>query len=65
MTLGGVAGMLVTAPAGALIDNTTHKRAYVALAGIFTVLASTLLLVSQNFWVISASQVATAIAGQQ
>jgi MFS family permease len=63
MTIGGVAGMLVTAPAGVLIDITKHKRAYVAVAGIFTVLASTLLLVSQSFWIIGASQIATAIAG--
>jgi MFS family permease len=63
MTLGGVAGMLVTIPAGALIDNTSRKRQYVMVSGIFTVLASTLLLVSQNFWVVAASQVATGIAG--
>lgn len=63
MTIGGVAGMLVTAPAGALIDITKHKRAYVAVAGIFTVLASTLLLVSQSYWIVGASQIATAIAG--
>ncbi len=63
MTLGGVAGMLVTTPAGALIDSTKHKRMVVMAAGIFTVLGSALLLVSQNFLVVSASQVATAIAG--
>lgn len=63
MTLGGVAGMIVTIPAGALIDNTSRKREYVMVSGIFTVLASALLLVSQNFWVVSASQVATGIAG--
>ncbi len=63
MTFGGVAGMLVTAPAGALIDNTRRKRSYVAVAGMFTVLASAMLLVSQTLWVVSISQVATAIAG--
>ena len=63
MTAGGVAGMLVTAPAGDLIDHTSHKRGYVIISGIFTVLASTLLLISQSFWVVCASQVATAIAG--
>jgi MFS family permease len=63
MTAGGVAGMLVTAPAGNLIDHTSHKRGYVIVSGIFTVLASTLLLISQSFWVVCASQVATAIAG--
>ncbi|THD59288.1 MFS transporter [Phenylobacterium sp.] len=63
MTLGGVAGMAVTAPAGAVIDATTRKRAYVIASGVFTVLASALIWVSQRFWVIAGSQVATAIAG--
>ena len=63
MTIGGVAGMLMTAPAGALIDSTRYKRTYVVIPGIFTVLASAVILVSQNFWIVSISQVATAIAG--
>jgi predicted MFS family arabinose efflux permease len=63
MTLGGVAGMLMTAPAGALIDTTTHKRAFVVVPGICTILASSIILLSQNFWLIAASQVAAAIAG--
>ena len=63
MTMGGIAGMLLTAPAGALIDATTHKRAYVIIPGICTVLASSIILLSQEFWVVAASQVATAIAG--
>ena len=63
MTLGGVAGMIMTAPAGALIDATTHKRAYVIVPGVCTVAASFVILVSQQFWPVAASQVATAIAG--
>ena len=63
MTIGGVAGMLMTAPAGALIDETKRKRLYVVVPGICTILASALILLSQNFWVVSISQVATAIAG--
>jgi Na+/H+ antiporter NhaD/arsenite permease-like protein len=63
MTVGGVAGMLVTAPAGALIDATRHKRLYVLVSGLCTVLASAILLISQGFWPVSLSQVATAIAG--
>ncbi|WP_237479222.1 MFS transporter [Lichenibacterium dinghuense] len=63
MTIGGVAGMLMTAPAGALVDATTRKRLYVIVPGICTVLASMLLLVSQQFWLVATSQVATAIAG--
>jgi len=62
MTLGGVAGMTVSAPAGALVDATTRKRTYIILSGAFTVLASSLIWFSQS-WVIASSQVATAIAG--
>jgi MFS family permease len=63
MTIGGVAGMLMTAPAGALVDATKHKRGYVVIPGICTVLASVIILLSQSFWVVAASQAATAIAG--
>lgn len=63
MTIGGVAGMLMTAPAGALVDATTRKRLYVIVPGICVVLASTIILLSQSFWLVAASQVATAIAG--
>nr|WP_227323738.1 MFS transporter [Acidisoma silvae] len=63
MTLGGISGMLMTAPFGALIDATKRKRSYVAIPGACAVLASLLVLISQNFWVIALSQVATAIAG--
>jgi len=40
MTIGGVAGMLMTAPAGALVDATTRKRLYVIIPGIAAVVAS-------------------------
>ena len=63
MTIGGVAGMLMTAPAGALIDATKRKRMYVVIPGVFTIIASGVILISQNFWLVSISQVATAIAG--
>jgi len=63
MTIGGVAGMIMTTPAGALIDATKNKRAFVIIPGIFTVAASAIILYSQTFWVVAASQIATAIAG--
>jgi MFS family permease len=63
MTVGGVAGMLMTAPAGALIDATSRKRMYVVISAIFTAIASAIILFSQKFWLVSISQVATAIAG--
>ncbi|MGN6776676.1 MFS transporter [Rhizobium sp.] len=63
MTIGGIAGMVMMAPAGAFIDETTHKRTCVIVLGICTVLASMIILLSQLFWVVALSQVATAIAG--
>src|SRR6201997_5798148 len=63
MTVGGVAGMLMTTPAGALVDATRRKKLYVIIPGICTVVASGLILLSQNFWLVAVSQVATSIAG--
>jgi MFS family permease len=63
MTVGGVAGMLITTPAGALIDATHRKKLYVIIPGICTVIASGIVLLSQNFWPVTLSQVATAISG--
>lgn len=62
MMAGGVAGMLMTTPAGALIDASRSKKLFVIIPGICTVLASGLVLLSQQFWLVAASQVATAIA---
>jgi MFS family permease len=63
MTVGGVAGMLMTTPAGALIDASRHKKLYVIVPGICTVLASGIVFLSQGFWLVTLSQVATASAG--
>jgi MFS family permease len=63
MTVGGLAGMLMTAPAGALIDQTHFKRTCVIIAGIATIAASTIILWSHAFWVVAFSQVGSAIAG--
>ena len=63
MTIGGVAGMMMTAPAGAFIDETKRKRTCVIVLGVCTVLASMIILVSQVFWLVALSQVATAVAG--
>jgi MFS family permease len=63
MTAGGIAGMLMAAPAGALIDATRRKKLYVIIPGICTVIASGIVLLSQDFWLVTLSQVATAISG--
>ncbi len=63
MSLGGIAGLLMTAPAGAWVDSSHHKRWLVVVPGLCTVLASAVILLSQSFWPVALSQVATAIAG--
>jgi len=63
MTAGGVAGMIMTVPAGAFIDHTEKKRLVVIVTGICTVMASFLILLSQSGLIVTISQVATAIAG--
>jgi MFS family permease len=63
MTVGGIAGMLMTTPAGAMVDATKRKKLYVIIPGICTVIASGIVLLSQSFWLATLSQVATAIAG--
>jgi MFS family permease len=61
--LGAIAGMLATTPAGAAIDATRHKRAWVIGAALTSVAASGLMLVSQRFWAIAAAQAAACVAG--
>src|ERR1700759_378998 len=63
MNIGGVAGGLMTAPAGAWVDSSHHKRWLVAIPGLCTMFASAVILFSQSFWPVALSQVATAIAG--
>ncbi|MBN9416971.1 MAG: MFS transporter [Candidatus Eremiobacteraeota bacterium] len=63
MTLGGLAGMLFGAPAGALVDATRRKRECIVVSGLLTLLASGLLFLSQSYWVVVGSQMATAIVG--
>jgi MFS family permease len=63
MAIGNIAGMLITTPVGGLIDASRFKRAWVIVPGIAVVAASSIILLSQNFWAVAASQVATSIAG--
>jgi len=62
MTVGGIAGMIMTTPAGAMIDATTNKRTFVIIP------ASSLSCLRRHSCLaellgVAASQVATAIAG--
>jgi MFS family permease len=62
MSFGGLAGVLMSAPAGAWVDASRRKRVLVAVTGLCTMFASAMVLLSQNFWTVAVSQVATAIA---
>lgn len=61
LTIGGIVGMLVTAPAGALVDATTRRRTVVAAASALTIVAAGALWLAHGFWLVTLSQVATAI----
>ena len=63
ISVGAVAGMIATGPCGAMVDATTHKRSWIAVAGLLSLAASGLVLVSQQAWVIGASQIVACIAG--
>lgn len=63
MTLGGIAGMLATSPAGALVDATRHKRGVIVAAGALTTLASLVLWAAHTYWMVAASQILTAVTG--
>jgi predicted MFS family arabinose efflux permease len=56
-------GMIATGPCGALVDATSHKRSWIAVAGLMSLAASGLVLVSQQPWVIGLSQIVACIAG--
>jgi predicted MFS family arabinose efflux permease len=63
MSVGAVAGMLAVGPCGALVDATRHKRSWIAGAGLLSLASSGLVLISQQFWTIGASQMLACIAG--
>ena len=62
LTIGNVAGMLATTPIGGFIDSSRNKRLWVVIPGICVVLASAIILISQNFWAVTFSQVAQSLA---
>ena len=63
ISVGAVAGMIAVGPCGALVDATSRKRSWIAGAGLMSLAASGLVLVSQQAWVIGASQIVACIAG--
>ena len=63
ISVGAVAGMIAVGPCGAMVDATSHKRGWIAGAGLMSLAASGLVLISQQPWVIGASQIMACIAG--
>jgi predicted MFS family arabinose efflux permease len=63
MTIGGIAGMAVTTPLGALVDRTRAKRAMVVAAAVAITLASIAILLRSGFVVVAAAQIVNGIAG--
>ena len=63
ISVGAVAGMLAVSPCGAIVDATSHKRSWIAVAGLLSLAASGIVLVSQHPVVIAASQIIACIAG--
>jgi predicted MFS family arabinose efflux permease len=63
MSIGNIAGMLIATPVGGFVDTSRHKRAWIIAPGAAVVAASSIILIWQNFWAVTASQIATSIAG--
>jgi predicted MFS family arabinose efflux permease len=63
ISVGAVAGMLAVGPCGALVDATSKKRSWIAGAGLMSLAASGLVLVSQAPLVVGASQMMACVAG--
>ena|SRR5580658_2107091 len=63
MTIGGLSGMVVTAPLGAFVDRTVAKRSVVVATALIIAVASTAILVWPNFAVVTTAQIVTGIAG--
>lgn len=63
LTLGGAVGLLLNAPAGALIDATRHKRALLAGAAALTSFGTFIVTLKPTFAIVTAAQLITGIAG--
>lgn len=61
MTIGGVAGLLATLPAGFITDTSRHKRVLLAVVCLVITLTTLLLWFSQKTSVVALSQVASGI----
>ena len=63
LTMGAIVAMLVTTPAGALVDAVYHRRSVVVGASVLTIVAAIVIWLSRGYWPIALAQIATAVAG--
>jgi MFS family permease len=63
LTMGAIVAMLVTTPAGALVDAVSHRRSLVVGASALTIVAAIVIWLSRGYWPIASAQIATAVAG--
>ncbi len=63
LTVGGAIGLLLNAPAGALIDSSTHKRALLTIAAALTSFGTLIVTLKPTLAVVTAAQVITGIGG--
>ena len=63
LTMGAIVAMLVTTPAGALVDAISHRRSLVVGASALTIVAAIVIWLSRGYWPIASAQIATAVAG--
>ena len=63
MTVGGIAGMAVTTPLGALVDGTARKRTIIGAAAAAIAAAMIAILLRPDFAVVTAAQVISGMAG--
>ena len=63
MTIGGLAGMIATAPLGALVDRLRAKRFMMAVAALATVAASLVILFVPTVPATAVAQAAMGVAG--
>ncbi|MEP9400801.1 MFS transporter [Sphingomonas silueang] len=63
MTIAGIAGLLATTPAGALVDRVRAKRAILVVAALVVTLASISLPIVSGFTMVAITQSLAAVAG--
>jgi len=63
MTIGGLAGMLATAPLGFMADQTRWKRTVVVVSALAIILSAGVNYLFPSFWVTATAQIIGAIGG--